>query len=60
MVKLTERCFEATGHTSFICDFSPPRAADPLPIGEAASLDADFISVNYNPKHRVLKGCCLR
>ena len=49
MAKVTERCFEATGRTTFICDFSPPRAADPQPLQEAAALDADFISVNYNP-----------
>jgi len=49
MAKITERCFEATGHPTFICDFSPPRAGDPQPLKEAATLDVEFISVGYNP-----------
>ena len=49
MSKVTERCFEATGHTSFICDFSPPRAGDPELLKPAADLDVDFVSVAYNP-----------
>ncbi len=33
----------------FICDFSPPRGADPQLLEQARELDADFISVAYNP-----------
>ena len=48
MVKVTERCFETTGRTTFMCDFSPPRGG----ASEAfvrPSIEADFISVAYNP-----------
>ncbi len=33
----------------FICDFTPPRSADPDRLEPARHLDADFISVAYNP-----------
>jgi homocysteine S-methyltransferase len=56
MARVIQRCFEATGHTTFICDFSPPRAGDlgveaygRTPLQEAAALEVDFISVGYNP-----------
>lgn len=52
MVKITERCYEATGNTCFICDFSPPRAGDAGILRQAA-VDADFISVAYNPGRAV-------
>jgi methylenetetrahydrofolate reductase (NADPH) len=52
MAKITERCFEATGHTTIICDFSPPRSGDPE-LWQPADLDADFISVAYNPGRSV-------
>ncbi|NQW22010.1 MAG: methylenetetrahydrofolate reductase [SAR202 cluster bacterium] len=48
MVKVTDSCFEATGRTSFICDFSPPRSGDANVVAQA-QIDADFISVAYNP-----------
>ena len=32
-----------------ICDFSPPRGASPELLDPAVNLDADFISVAYNP-----------
>ena len=51
-MKITEGCFEATGHTSVICDFSPPRSGDPEVV-EQAQIDADFISVAYNPGRAV-------
>ena len=51
-MKITEGCFEATGHTSIICDFSPPRSGDPAVV-EQAQIDADFISVAYNPGRAV-------
>ncbi|PKB82369.1 MAG: hypothetical protein BZY88_04665 [SAR202 cluster bacterium Io17-Chloro-G9] len=52
MVKITEGSYEATGHTCFICDFSPPRAGDAGILNQAA-IDADFISVAYNPGRAV-------
>ena len=52
MVKVTDRSFESTGHTSIICDFSPPRSGDPSVV-EQAQLDVDFISVAYNPGRAV-------
>ena len=51
-MKITEGCFEVTGHTSIICDFSPPRSGDPAVV-EQAQIDADFISVAYNPGRAV-------
>ena len=33
----------------FICDFSPPRGSDPQLLEAVRQLDADFISVAYNP-----------
>ena len=52
MAKITEQCHEATGYTAFICDFSPPRSGDPSVL-QQASIDADFISVAYNPGRAV-------
>jgi len=52
VVKITESCFEATGHTSVICDFSPPRSGDQAVVGQAP-IGADFISVAYNPGRAV-------
>ena len=51
-MKITEGAFEATGHTSIICDFSPPRSGDPG-IVKQAQIRADFISVAYNPGRAV-------
>ena len=48
MAKVTDRCFEATGHSAFICDFSPTRTGAPE-LFTQPNLDADFISVAYNP-----------
>ena len=52
MVKITERSHETTGHTCFICDFSPSRSGDAGVLSQAA-IDADFISVAYNPGRAV-------
>ena len=52
MVKITEGCYEAAGHDCFICDFSPPRTGDAGLLRQAA-IDADFISVAYNPGRAV-------
>ena len=48
MAKVTDCCFEATGHTTVICDFSPPRSGDTAALSQAA-IPANFISVAYNP-----------
>ena len=52
MVKVTELCYEVTGSSAFICDFSPPRTGETAPLRQAA-IDADFISVAYNPGRAV-------
>ena len=52
MAKVTQLCYEATCHTAFICDFSPPRSGD-LSVLQQADIDADFISVAYNPGRAV-------
>ena len=36
MAKLTERCYEATGRSAVICDFSPPRTGETDPLRQAA------------------------
>ena len=55
MATVTSRCFEATGRPCVICDFSPPRSGDPSAIDVLAlrGMDADFISVAYNPGRAV-------
>ncbi len=52
MTKIVDRCFSATGHPAFICDFSPPRSGDPAAVTQA-KFGADFISVAYNPGRAV-------
>ena len=52
MAKVTEKCFETTGRTCFICDFSPPRSGDISVLQNTATeavKGADFISIAYNP-----------
>ena len=49
MTTVAERCAQAEGAHLFICDFSPPRGSDPNLLAPARDLDADFISVAYNP-----------
>ena len=49
MTKITE-AYQCKGRRPLvICDFSPPRGASLDFLEAARSLDADFISVNYNP-----------
>ena len=49
MAKVTE-AYQARGDRPLIiCDFSPPRGSGPEFLENARSLDADFISVAYNP-----------
>lgn len=53
MATVPERCREAAGRHVFICDFSPPRAGDAALMDDARTLQADFISVAYNPGRSV-------
>ncbi len=39
----------AGGSPLFVCDFSPPRGSDPALLEPAGHLNADIISVGYNP-----------
>jgi 5,10-methylenetetrahydrofolate reductase len=48
MAKVTERCAE-TDEIVFVCDVSPPRGADEALLARAGNLDADFLSLAYNP-----------
>ncbi len=48
MAKVTERRAE-TNETVIVCDFSPPRGADEALLARADKLDADFLSLAYNP-----------
>ena len=49
MLTVTERCASASGRPVILCDFSPPRGGDPALMEGAADLQADIISVAYNP-----------
>jgi 5,10-methylenetetrahydrofolate reductase len=49
MAKVTEKCDSGKGGLVFICDFSPPRGADPALLHEARAVDADFLCVAYSP-----------
>ena len=51
-MKVTDRCYRATGHNCFICDFSPPRSGD-VTLLDRDCPDADFIAVAYNPGRAV-------
>ena len=48
-MKVTEKCTELGDQMIFICDFSPPRGADPRSLEQAKTIDADFVCVAYNP-----------
>ncbi len=49
MATIVEKHRAAGGSPLFVCDFSPPRGSDPALLEPAGRLDADFISVGYNP-----------
>jgi homocysteine S-methyltransferase len=49
MTKIVERYAEFTDRVLFVCDFSPPRGSDPGLLAAAGRLDADFVSLAYNP-----------
>jgi homocysteine S-methyltransferase len=46
---VVERCEQAGDEAVFVCDFSPPRGGDPALLSGANEINADFISVAYNP-----------
>ena len=49
MAKVTDKLASKGKGLSIICDFSPPRGGDAALLGDVASLDADFVSIAYNP-----------
>ena len=49
MVKVIDKIARERGGFLFICDFSPPRGSAPELLASAKDLDADWISVAYNP-----------
>lgn len=49
MTKVTHKVIQSEGRSTIICDFSPPRGALPDLLQPAGALDADFVSVAYNP-----------
>ena len=52
-MKVTEKCSAQGDQVVYICDFSPPRAADHESLDRAKDIDADFICVAYNPGRSV-------
>ena len=52
LARVTDR-FGSEDKPVFICDFSPPRGGDPELMEGARVLDADFLSVAYNPAKSV-------
>ena len=48
-MKVTDRVRQANGATVVICDVSPPRAGGLSYLEPMRNLDADYISVAYNP-----------
>ena len=53
MANVVQRRAQDRDAILFICDFSPPRGAAPNLLDPARKLDADFISVAYNPGRSV-------
>ncbi len=49
MTSIVERRAHDPDAVLFVCDFSPPRGTDPKLLEPAARLQADYISVAYNP-----------
>lgn len=49
MIKVTTKCQETGSKPLIICDFSPPRGADPTLLDGVRSLNTDFVSVAYSP-----------
>ena len=49
MAKVTDICNESRDWPVTICDFSPPRGADPALLHGAQSVGPDFLCVAYSP-----------
>ena len=49
MTKITDKYEQSADTPLVICDFSPPRGAGPELLEPAGRIDADWISVAYNP-----------
>ena len=49
-MKVTEKCAVQGDQMLFVCDFSPLKSSAPARhVQDASILDADYISVAYNP-----------
>ena len=53
MSTIVERRARDEGALLIVCDYSPPRGGNPRLMADVARLDADFISVAYNPGRSV-------
>ena len=53
MSTVTEVVRSSQGKPVVICDVSPPRGGGPGPLEEVGAIDADFLSVAYNPGQSV-------
>ena len=49
MTSVTEALARAGDSVVIVCDFSPPRGGDEALLERVRTLDADFVSVAYNP-----------
>ena len=49
MTKVTDKLVGQANQAVFICDFSPPRGANPELLEPIKNLDSDFVSVAYSP-----------
>ncbi len=52
-MKIVDKALKSAGAPVFICDVSPPRGADPGLLEPLRGLDADFLSMAYNPGRSV-------
>ena len=52
-MKIADSCSAQGDRLLFVCDFSPPRSADPGALARAQGLDTDYICVAYNPGRAV-------
>ena len=49
MTKVIDKLADQANQAVFICDFSPPRGANPELLEPIKNLDSDFVSVAYSP-----------
>ena len=49
MTTVVQRYTERRGQPVFLCDFSPPRGADPSTVDRVKQVGADFVCVAYSP-----------